>query len=138
MLRLLSAACALPLLLAASGAAAHIVGPPAPRPSSPPYGDAGQKDDEARYRLDLREVDKVIREGRETGRFSKQDAKGLRRERQQIESLAQRYGDDGMSPREAEELYMRERVLEKSGATARQGQALRSVPIPRHPEPSSG
>jgi hypothetical protein len=112
MLRLLSAACALPLLLAASGAGAHIVGPPAPRPSSPPYGDIRQKDDEARYRLDLREVDKVIREGRETGRLSKQDAKGLRRERQQIESLAQRYGDDGMSPREAEELYMRERVLE--------------------------
>lgn len=112
MLRLLSAACALPLLLATSVAGAHIVGPPAPRPSSPPYGDARQKDDEARYRLDLRDVDKVIREGRETGRLSKQDAKGLRRERQQIESLAQRYGEDGMSPREAEELYMRERVLE--------------------------
>ncbi|MFK4873166.1 hypothetical protein [Novosphingobium sp. ZW T3_23] len=112
MLRLLTAACIVPLLLAASGVNAHIVGPPAPRPSSPPYGDARQKDDEARYRLDLRKVDKVIREGRETGRLSKQDVKELRREREQIGSLAQRYGEDGMSPREAEELYMRERVLE--------------------------
>jgi hypothetical protein len=100
------------LLLVAVGAEAHIVGPPAPQPSSPPYRDIQQKADAERYRIEPRRLDKVIREGRKSGRLSKQDAKGLRKERQQINSLAERYGSDGLSPREAEELYMRERVLE--------------------------
>ena len=112
MLRLLSACCAGMLLLGASGAGAHIVGPPAPRPNAPPYREPRQKADEARYRLDLRTVDRAIREGRESGRLSKQDAKALRKERRQIDSLAARYGSDGLSPREEQELYMRERVLE--------------------------
>jgi hypothetical protein len=100
------------LLLVAAGTEAHIVGPPAPRPSSPPYRDIQQKAEAERYRLDLRNVDRAIREGRESGRLSKQDAKALRKERQQIDSLAERYGSDGLSPRETQELYMRERVLE--------------------------
>lgn len=112
MLRLLSACSVGILLLVAAGAEAHIVGPPAPQPSSPPYRDIQQKADAERYRLDLRKVDRTIREGRESGRLSKQDAKGLRKERQQIDSLAERYGSDGLSPREAQELYMRERVVE--------------------------
>ncbi|MBO9723014.1 MAG: hypothetical protein J7530_01440 [Novosphingobium sp.] len=112
MLRLLSVCSAGILLLVAAGAEGHIVGPPAPRPSSPPYRDIQQKAEAERYRLDLRNVDRAIREGRESGRLSKQDSKRLRKERQQIDSLAKRYGSDGLSPREAQELYMRERVLE--------------------------
>ncbi len=112
MLRFLSTCSVGILLLVAAGAEAHIVGPPAPQPSSPPYRDIQQKADAERYRLDLRKVDRTIREGRESGRLSKQDAKGLRKERQQIDSLAERYGSDGLSPREAQELYMRERVVE--------------------------
>lgn len=112
MLRWLFACFAGMLLLAGSGAWAQIVGTPAPQPGNEPDRQRQQQVDEERYRLDLRKVDKVIREGRETGRLSKQDAKGLRKERRQIGALAERYGSDGLSSREAEELYVRERVLE--------------------------
>lgn len=112
MLRLLSVCSTGMLLLIAAGAEAHIVGPPAPQPKNPPYRDIQQKAEAGRYRLDLRNVDRAIRDGRESGRLSKQDAKKLRKERQQIDSLARRYGSDGLSPQEAQELYMREKVLE--------------------------
>lgn len=112
MLRWFSACSAGMLLLAGSGAWAQIVGPPAPQPGSESHRQGRQQADEERYRLDLRKVDREIREGRESGRLSKQDAKGLRKERRQIGALAERYGSDGLSSREAEELYMRERVLE--------------------------
>ncbi|TDW65006.1 hypothetical protein EDF57_103180 [Novosphingobium sp. PhB55] len=112
MLRLLSAGFAGALLLAAPIAEAQIVGPPAPRPGTASPDAARQTADEASYRIDLRKADQAIREGRESGRLSKQEAKGLRKEQRQIGSLAERYGSDGMSPREADELYMRSRVLE--------------------------
>nr|WP_086493559.1 hypothetical protein [Novosphingobium panipatense] len=116
MIRLLSVCCAGALFLAGAGAQAHTVGPPAPRPGNAPFDAARQRADEATYRIDLgqadRRVGKAIREGRDSGRLSKADAKGLRKERTQIDSLAQRYGSDGLSPQEADELYMRSRVLE--------------------------
>lgn len=121
MIRWLSAGAAGMLLLAASGAGAQIVGPPAPQPGTETYRRAEAAADEARYRLDLRKIDRTIREGRESGRLSKRDAKTLRKERQQIGSLAERYGSDGLSSQEAQELYMRERVLESQARLSGKG-----------------
>ena len=51
-----------------------------------------------------------IRRGRASGTVSRREARALRRETDQIDTLAERYGADGLSDAEARELNTRMRV----------------------------
>jgi len=53
----------------------------------------------------------TIDHGRDAGQLSRKQSRRLRREADQIDTLAARYGSDGMSAAEARELDTRERVL---------------------------
>lgn len=112
MLRLLSVCSAGALLLAATAANAGIVGPPPPGDNGLPDWRAHSEADDARYRLDLRQPERTIREGRKSGRLSKQEAKALRKEGRMIRTMAARYSSDGLSASEARELDMRARALD--------------------------
>jgi len=62
-------------------------------------------------REDTAHVRDAIDRGRDSGQLSRREARRLRREANQIDMLADRYGSDGMSDAEARELATRERVL---------------------------
>jgi hypothetical protein len=61
---------------------------------------------------ELRETRDRIDRGRDNGDLSKREARALRREATQIGTLADRYGQDGISEAEHRELEMRTRVLQ--------------------------
>ncbi|WP_334181752.1 hypothetical protein [Novosphingobium sp.] len=112
MLRLLSACSAGALLLTVTAANAQIVGPLPSGDNGLPDHHARSEADDARYRLDLRQPERTIREGRKSGRLSRQQAKALRKEGRMIRAMAARYGSDGLSASEARELDMRARALD--------------------------
>ncbi|MBX9882186.1 MAG: hypothetical protein K2X73_09460 [Sphingomonas sp.] len=60
---------------------------------------------------DLRETRDVIRRERDAGRLTRGEARAFRREAWAIDALADRYGADGLSASEAQELENRARVL---------------------------
>ncbi len=60
---------------------------------------------------ELRETRDRIKSGRKSGDLSKEEARALRREVDQIGTLAERYGRDGLSESERRELDMRSRAL---------------------------
>ncbi|MCI4589757.1 hypothetical protein MOK15_06585 [Sphingobium sp. BYY-5] len=61
---------------------------------------------------ELRESRERIREGRKSGTLKKSQARGLRREANQNDALAERYGRDGLSDSKRRELEMRGRALQ--------------------------
>ena len=92
--------------LLASGAASaqSIYGPPPPAARGPGIsGGYGTARETGAIRRD-------IRRGRESGTLSRRQARGLRRETDQIDALAERYAADGVSDAEARELGTRTRV----------------------------
>jgi hypothetical protein len=72
---------------------------------------------------DLRDVRGRIDDARESGRISPGEARSYRREARAIGALAGRYGADGLSPSEANEVEFRARALRSAIArpTARRG-----------------
>jgi hypothetical protein len=72
---------------------------------------------------DLGDVHGRIDDARSTGRISRGEARGYRREARAIGALARRYSADGLSPWEANELEFRARALRDavSRPTARRG-----------------
>lgn len=72
---------------------------------------------------DLRDVRGRIDDARESGRISRGEARGYRREARAIGALASRYGADGLSPWEERELEFRAQALRSAVArpTARRG-----------------
>lgn len=87
-------------------------------PRTPPSGDrmpgiSGMDTLSAEPTLghDLRKVRDLIGQGLEDGDLSKKEAKALRREARQIDTLADRYGRDGLSESERREFDMRVQVL---------------------------
>jgi hypothetical protein len=63
---------------------------------------------------ELRDIRGRIDRGRETGDLSRRDARQLRREARLIGRLADRYGRDGLSPFERNELDIRTQALRSS------------------------
>lgn len=87
-------------------------------PRTPPQGDRmpgisglDTRIDEPTLGHDLRRVRDLVGQGLEDGDLSKREAKALRREARQIDTLADRYGRDGLSESERRELDMRTQVL---------------------------
>jgi hypothetical protein len=72
---------------------------------------------------DLRDVRGRIEDARDSGRISGREARSYRREARAIGALASRYGADGLSPWEANELEFRAQALRSAIArpTARRG-----------------
>jgi len=68
---------------------------------------------------ELRAARKGIDRGRKNGDLSKREARALRREANQIDTLADRYGQDGLSNAEHRELEMRARVLQSQTESQR-------------------
>jgi hypothetical protein len=60
---------------------------------------------------ELAGIDVEIDAASDSGRLTKDDARALRRERYQLDLLAERYGEDGLSDAEAAELATRARLL---------------------------
>ncbi|UIJ46467.1 hypothetical protein LZK98_05835 [Sphingomonas cannabina] len=101
-------AIALCALLVSTGVSAQSVyGPPPPGARLPGISMATQPSIEretSRIRSD-------IRHGRDSGALTKRESRHLRREADQIDTLAGRYGADGLSDSESRELDMRVRAL---------------------------
>ncbi|MHA6719267.1 hypothetical protein ACX40Y_07415 [Sphingomonas sp. RS6] len=68
---------------------------------------------------DLAGVDREIDAGRANGRLTRAEARALRRERDQIDMLADRYGANGISDAEAAELETRARLLREDAIRAK-------------------
>jgi hypothetical protein len=100
------------LLSAAAPAAAQIVGHhvygPVARPS-PFLGDSRLPSPSPRS--DVRDVRERIDAAREAGRISAREARQLRREANLIARLGERYGRDGLSDSERQELEVRAAAL---------------------------
>ncbi len=84
-------------------------------PRKPPSGgivDVRLNPGDRRIGRELRGTRDTIDEGRKQGDLSKREARALRREARQIGTLADRYGQDGLSDSEIRELETRTRVLQ--------------------------
>ncbi|MDO7842946.1 hypothetical protein [Sphingomonas immobilis] len=68
---------------------------------------------------DTAKIRRDIDHGRNAGQLSRRDAYRQRREANQIDTLSDRYGGDGMSDAEARELDTRARVLDAQVAAHR-------------------
>lgn len=94
------------VLFVSQAASAESIYGPAPSARTPGIvasGTPGTARETAAIRRD-------IRRGRASGTVSRREARGLRRETNQIDTLAERYGADGLSDAEARELNTRTRV----------------------------
>ena len=69
----------------------------------------------------LRDIDRSVERGRESGRLSRREARRLDREARAIDRLARLYGRDGLSPSEAAELEARTAYLRDSVNRPRRG-----------------
>ena len=94
----------------------------------PNYGDVPRTDRVGRIdsRLpgpgidrDLRDVRDRIDDARDSGRISRGEARGYRREARASGALASRYASDGLSPWEESELELRAQVLRSALARLR-------------------
>lgn len=104
---------ALPLLLIlpVTSQAQFMPRTPPPGDRMPGISDTGTMSSEPSMGRDLRRARDFIDQGREDGGLSKKEARALRREARQIDTLAERYGRDGLSGSEQRELDMRVQVL---------------------------
>ncbi|PAL24548.1 hypothetical protein [Sphingopyxis sp. GW247-27LB] len=117
---------ALFLALPSVAQAQFVAGPgPAPEPM-PGIVDRGTLPTMPSLGHQLGEARDRIEGGRKRGELTKREARGLRRDAGMIETLADRYGADGLSDSERRELDMRTEVLRTLTAAQRlQGAARR-------------
>lgn len=104
------------LLLLPGVASAQLVGrsaPPAPRTTAG-YGVVVRTPGP-----DSHDIRERIGDGRRSGQLSRGEARQLRRETGQLDTLAARYGADGLSAAEARELQVRAEVLRDQVNTRR-------------------
>lgn len=105
---------AIPLLalILPAPAAAQIAGRPAPEPAfrANPFVDDGRMAGPS-VRDDMRQVRRNIDRYREIGALSAREARQLRRESRRIQAAALRYGRDGLSGSERDELANRSQAL---------------------------
>ena len=104
---------ALPLLLILSAPAHAQLMPRTPSPGDRTPGISGtdMRTADTTPDHDLRRTRDLIGQGRQDGDLSKKEARALRREARQIDTLADRYASDGLSDSERRELEMRVQVL---------------------------
>lgn len=116
-----------PLLIAllplafSSGAAAQFMPRTVP-PSDPMPGitDRGTQPASGQWvGRELRKTRDMIGDGRKNGELSEKEAKALRREARQIDTLADRYGRDGLTDSEQRELETRAQVLRADALAGR-------------------
>ncbi|WP_213979174.1 hypothetical protein [Sphingomonas sp. dw_22] len=102
-------------LLAAAPAAAQSFGgynpPPPPRPMRGDSGISGQ----------IGQIGGDIRAGRRSGQLSRSEARALRRERNMIGTLEDRFAQDGLSDSEKAELQTRTEILRADTIARRTG-----------------
>lgn len=98
--------------LSAVPAAAQLAkhGPPAPRAPAPRY-DTDQRLPNLEPWRDVADVHRQIERGRDEGTLTRKEGRRYRREANQIGTLAERFGSDGLSDAEAAELRFRSGVL---------------------------
>jgi hypothetical protein len=102
----------LPLAFSASAAAQFMPRTLPPNDRMPGISDRGTlPGGEPALGRELRKTRDLIGEGRRNGELSTKEAKALRREAKQIDTLADRYGRDGLSDSERRELDTRVRLL---------------------------
>lgn len=85
-------------------------GPPAPQPRLPTVRSDQRLPNLETWR-DVGEVRRQVERGRDAGTLTKREGRRYRREADQIGTLAERYGSDGVSDAEAAELRLRAGVL---------------------------
>ncbi len=111
-----------PLLLFAAPASAQIWGGPS---MAGPSGGSMAHDLAASARIngdsETRKIRDDIRNGRESGQLSRQEARQLKREAFQIDALEDRFGRDGLSASEAAELANRRAALRADVIAKRSG-----------------
>ena len=110
----------IPLLLLALPpvAQAQFVASPAPAPM-PGIVDRGTLPTMPSLNHEIGKARDRIEAGRKRGELTKREARGLRRDAGMIETLADRYGADGLSDSERRELDMRTEVLRTLTAAQR-------------------
>ncbi|MBQ1499850.1 MAG: hypothetical protein IIZ38_16190 [Sphingomonas sp.] len=105
----------IPLLIAAAPASAQIWGGPTMQgPSGSSMGHDRSAAETARIRSD-------IRDGRDSGQLTRRQAKQLKREAFQIDTLEARYAAGGLSPAEEAELFARRETLRNDVIAKRTG-----------------
>ncbi|NYT39543.1 hypothetical protein HZY97_02145 [Sphingomonas sp. R-74633] len=104
-----------PLLLAAAPASAQTWGGPTMQgPSGSSMGHDQRAAETAKIRSD-------IRDGRDSGQLTRREAKQLKREAYQIDTLEERYATGGLSPSEEAELFVRREALRNDVTAKRTG-----------------
>ena len=86
----------------------------------PGITDMGTQPSGASIGRDLADARDLIRDGRDGGDLSKKEARALKREARQIDTLAERYSRDGLSDPERRELETRTQLLRAETAARRQ------------------
>ncbi|WP_298400120.1 hypothetical protein [Sphingobium sp.] len=102
----------IPLLLFVSPAALPAQIAPGPQPDAPPGPVQVRTDSTPSGRYENDVARDRIRDGRKSGTLTKAQAKALRKEARMNDTLADRYGRDGLSYSEQRELDMRGRALQ--------------------------
>lgn len=105
-----------PLLLVAAPASAQIWGGPV---MQGPSGSAMSHDQSAAETAKIRSD---IRAGRDSGQLTRGEARQLKREAYQIDTLEERYSAGGLSPSEEAELFARRDALRSDVIAKRSGQ----------------
>ncbi|MEP9357290.1 hypothetical protein [Sphingomonas sp. KR3-1] len=104
-----------PLLLAAAPASAQIWGGPTM------HGPSGGTMASDRGTAETAKIRDDIRAGRDSGQLSRREAKQLKREAWQIDTLEERYAAGGLSPAEEAELFARREALRSDVIAKRTG-----------------
>ncbi len=81
----------------------------APRPTTPPLIDS--RGSGPGTRRDLGDIRDRIEHGRDDGSLSRREARALKRESRLVDTLADRFGEDGLSASEQRELDTRAHIL---------------------------
>ncbi|MFS2110906.1 hypothetical protein ACCC88_14535 [Sphingomonas sp. Sphisp140] len=105
-----------PLLLVAAPASAQIWGGPTM------HGPSGGSMAQDRGYGETSKIRDDIRNGRSSGQLTRRDAKRLKREAGQIDTLEERYTAGGLSPAEEAELFARREALRNDVVAKRSGQ----------------
>jgi len=104
------------LLLAAAPASAQIWGGPTMQ------GPSGGSMAQDRGHGETSKIRDDIRNGRSRGQLTRREAKRLKREAYQIDTLEERYAAGGLSPSEEAELFARREALRNDVVAKRSGQ----------------
>ncbi|WP_342250564.1 hypothetical protein [Sphingomonas sp. OTU376] len=105
-----------PVLLLAAPASAQIWGGPSLK------GPSGGSMSQDRSAAETAKIRSDIRDGRSGGQLTRREAKQLRREAYQIDTLEERFAAGGLSPSEEAELFARREALRNDVVAKRSGQ----------------